>query len=71
MKKILIIGAGAGGLSTGCYGQMNGFETEIFEMGDTPGGLCTSWRRKGYVIDGCIDWLVGADADDYFHDVLN
>lgn len=71
MKKIMIIGAGAGGLSTGCYGQMNGFETEIFEMGDTPGGLCTSWRRKGYVIDGCIDWLVGADTDDYFHDVLN
>ena len=25
-----------------------------------PGGLCTSWKRKGYTFDGCIHWLVGS-----------
>ncbi len=60
MKRIVIIGAGIAGLATGCYGQMNGFETEIFEMHDKPGGLCTSWKRKGYTIDGCIHHLAGA-----------
>jgi len=60
MKKIAIIGAGIAGLSTGCYGQMNGFETEIFEMNSLPGRLCTSWKRKDYTIDGCIYHLPGA-----------
>lgn len=67
-KKIIIIGAGISGLSAGCYGQMKGYETEIFEMQNTPGGLCTSWNRKGYIFDGCIDWLVGSNPDDFLYD---
>lgn len=67
-KKIIIIGAGISGLSAGCYGQIKGFETEIFEMQKTLGGLCTSWNRKGYIIDGCIDWLVGSNPDDFLYD---
>lgn len=59
-KSIIIIGAGIAGLSAGCYGQMNGYHTQIFELHDKPGGLCTSWKRKGYTFDGCIHWLVGS-----------
>ncbi len=59
-KSILIIGAGVAGLSAGCYGRMNGYRTQIFEMHDKPGGLCTSWKRQGYTIDGCLHWLVGS-----------
>ncbi|MBO3803639.1 MAG: NAD(P)/FAD-dependent oxidoreductase [Candidatus Brockarchaeota archaeon] len=58
-KSIIVIGAGIAGLSAGCYGQMNGFRTRIFEMHTSPGGLCTSWRRGSYTIDGCLQWLVG------------
>jgi len=50
----IIIGADVAGLSAGCYGQMNGYDTKIFELHTLPGGLCTSWKRKGYVFDGCI-----------------
>ena len=59
-NSVIIIGAGFGGLSAGCYGQMNGYRTSIFEMHDKPGGLCTAWQRKGYTIDGCLHWLVGS-----------
>ncbi len=59
MKTILIIGAGIAGLSAGCYGQMNGYKTRIFELHDKPGGLCTAWKRRGYTFDGCIEWLIG------------
>ena len=59
-RSILIIGAGIAGLSAGCYSQMNGYRTQIFELHDKPGGLCTSWERKGYTVDGCIHWLLGA-----------
>ena len=40
--KVLIIGAGVSGLSVGCYLQMNGFDTELFEMHGLPGGVCTA-----------------------------
>jgi len=67
-KVIIIIGAGIAGLSTGCYGQMNGYRTQIFEMDNArPGGLCTTWKRKGYKIDGCIHWLVGSSPGNSFH----
>lgn len=62
-KSIIIIGAGIAGLSTGCYGRMNGYSTRIFEMHNIPGGLCTSWQRKGYTIDGCLHWLVGSGPE--------
>ncbi|RLG50792.1 MAG: NAD(P)/FAD-dependent oxidoreductase [Thermoproteota archaeon] len=68
-KRVVIIGAGIAGLSTGCYLQMNGYETEIFEMHSAPGGLCTSWKRKEYTFDGCIHWLVGSSPSVSVHRV--
>ena len=62
-KSLIIIGAGIAGLSTGCYGQMNGYQTQIFELHNLPGGLCTSWTRQGFTFDGCIHWLVGTDPN--------
>ena len=59
-RKVIIIGAGIAGLSAGCYLQMNGYDTEIFELHTKPGGLCAWWKRKGYTIDGCIHWWVGS-----------
>ncbi len=59
-RNVIIIGAGIAGLAAGCYLQMNGYPTTILEMGATPGGLCTSWRRDGFTFDGCIQWLLGA-----------
>jgi phytoene desaturase len=57
-KSIIIIGAGLAGLSTGCYSQMNGYQTQIFEHHTTPGGVATCWKRKGYIIDGGIHFLM-------------
>ena len=66
-KSIIIIGGGLTGLSAGCYGQMNGYKTTIFEMHDITGGVCTSWKRKGYTIDGAMNWLVGTKPGSQFH----
>ncbi|MFC2069240.1 phytoene desaturase family protein, partial [Chloroflexota bacterium] len=51
----------------GCYAQMNGFQTQIFEMHDRAGGLCTSWQRKGYNIDGCVHGLLGSSPLNPFY----
>ena len=67
MKKIIIIGGGLTGLAAGCYGRMNGYHTSIFEMHDKAGGVCTGWKRKGYTIDGAMNWLVGTKPGTNFY----
>ncbi len=57
---MIIIGAGVAGLSAGCYARMNGYRTEILEMNDTPGGLCTSWKSGGYTFDASLAGLAGS-----------
>jgi len=64
-KSILIIGGGVAGLSSGIYGQMNGFDTHILEMHTLPGGQCTAWERGGYHFDYCLHWLVGSRRNVY------
>ena len=66
-KTILIVGAGVGGLSAGCYAAMNGYRATILEMHARPGGVCTSWTRAGYVFDGCIHNLAGTSRDSRLH----
>jgi phytoene dehydrogenase-like protein len=68
-NSLIIIGAGIAGLSTGCYAQMNGYDSQIFEMHDKPGGVCTSWQRNGYTFDGCIEWLVGTSPGTPFYEI--
>lgn len=68
-KEIIIIGAGVAGLAAGCYGQMNGYRTRIFELHDLPGGLCTAWERKAYTFDGCIHYLFGSGEGQPFNQV--
>jgi len=62
-KKVIIIGSGIAGMSAGCYLQMNDYDSEIFELHKIPGGLCTAWKRKGYIFDGCIHSLGGTNPN--------
>ena len=41
-RTVIVIGGGIGGLSTGCYAQMNGYQTRVLEMHENPGGCCTA-----------------------------
>lgn len=63
-----IVGAGVAGLSVGCYLQMNGYDTQIFETQERAGGLCTAWRREAYVFDNCLQWLVGSAPGPALHE---
>lgn len=69
--NVAIIGGGVAGLSLGTYLQINGFETEIFEQHDFPGGVCTSWKRKCYLIDGGIRNMVGVKPSNGFFNLWN
>jgi phytoene dehydrogenase-like protein len=68
-KSVLIIGAGVSGLSAGCYARMNGYDARIVEAHSLPGGLCTSWQRKGYLVDGSCHWVTGSGPGSDLHRV--
>lgn len=59
----MIVGAGITGLSAGIYAARSGYRVTVLEMHDLPGGLCTSWRRKGYLFDGSVAGLAGTSPD--------
>lgn len=59
-KKVIIVGAGIAGLAAGIYARRSGFDVTILERHFIPGGLSTSWTRKGYLFEGGMHWLTGS-----------
>lgn len=53
----VIIGAGIGGLTCGCYLAKAGLKVLIVEQHHKPGGYCTSFKRKGYNFDATTHYL--------------
>jgi len=68
-KSIIVLGAGIAGLAAGCYGRMNGYQVQILEQDTRPGGLCTSWERKGYTINGGVAFLGGSGPQVNVHQI--
>ena len=60
MKKVIVIGAGISGLSAAIYAQRSGFDVTLCEQHSIAGGMCTSWKRKGYLFEGAVHWLTGS-----------
>ncbi|MGD0335834.1 MAG: NAD(P)/FAD-dependent oxidoreductase [Candidatus Omnitrophota bacterium] len=54
---VIIIGAGIGGLTCGCYLSELGFNVLIIEQHHTPGGYCTSFSRGKYRFDTSVHYL--------------
>ena len=61
-KKVVIVGAGVAGLAAGVYARRAGFDVTIYEKHIIPGGLSTSWSRKGYLFEGGMHWLTGSSS---------
>ncbi|MCL2719573.1 MAG: NAD(P)/FAD-dependent oxidoreductase [Lachnospiraceae bacterium] len=59
-QKVIVIGGGIAGLSAGIFAQKCGFDTTILESHNIAGGICTSWKRKGYLFEGGMHWLAGS-----------
>jgi len=65
--KVSIIGAGVSGMAAGCYMQMSGFQTIIYECHKSFGGLCTSWKKGEYTFESGFQWLLGSGPASPFY----
>jgi len=68
-KKVIIIGAGIAGLTAAVYTQRSGFDVTLVEQHSIVGGMCTSWKRKGYLFEGAIHWLTGSSPKSQMHQI--
>lgn len=59
-KKVIVVGAGIAGLASAIYARKSGFDVTVLEKHIIPGGLSTSWTRKGYLFEGGMHWLTGS-----------
>jgi phytoene desaturase len=50
-KKVIIIGAGLGGLSAAIHLRLKDFDVQIFEQNSCSGGKMNEYRSKGYRFD--------------------
>ncbi len=62
-NRIIVIGAGIAGLTAGIYALRSGYKVLLVERGPVPGGLCSSWRRGGYLFDGSAAGLAGTSPE--------
>jgi phytoene dehydrogenase-like protein len=59
LYDVVIIGAGIGGLTCGCYLAKAGLKVLIVEQHYKGGGYCTSFERNGFRFDAGVHYLGG------------
>lgn len=65
-KKVVIIGAGFGGLSSACVLAKNGFDVTVLEKNTWVGGRAQVWEKDGWKFDMGPSWYLIPDAFDKF-----
>jgi phytoene desaturase len=65
-KKVVIIGAGFGGLSSAAYLAKAGYQVTILEKNDQVGGRASVWEKDGFVFDLGPSWYLMPDVFDAF-----
>jgi len=50
-RKVIVIGAGVAGMATAIRLAVKGFEVEVYEKNNVPGGKLTSFKQDGFVFD--------------------
>jgi phytoene desaturase len=66
-KKVIVIGAGFGGLAAAAYLARDGYEVVVLEKNSKPGGRALVHKAKGFTFDLGPSWYMMPDVfDDFF-----
>ena len=65
-KKVVVIGAGIGGLATACLLAKKGYSVTVVEKNSKPGGRANLFEEKGYLFDMGPSWYMMPDIFEHF-----
>lgn len=66
-RKVIVIGAGFSGLSSACTLAQMGYDVEVFEKNNKPGGRASQLEEEGYLFDKGPSWYWLPDVfEDFF-----
>jgi phytoene desaturase len=69
-RKVVIIGAGIGGLATAALLAKKGYEVTVLEKNETIGGRAMSFSEKGFTFDMGPSWYLMPDAFDRYYSLF-
>lgn len=70
MEKVVIIGSGLGGLSTGLMLAKNGYDVTILEQGNQPGGCLQCFHRNGVKFETGMHFIGSAEKGQTLHRLM-
>ena len=69
--EVIIIGSGIGGLVCGCYLAKKGIKVLVVEKNKQPGGYCTSFERRGFIIDTAIHAIQNCEEGNVLYKIFS
>lgn len=71
MTKIIIIGAGIGGLATANLLARDGHEVHVYEKNSQLGGRAGQFKKDGFVFDTGPSWYLMPEVFDHYYKLFN
>lgn len=69
-KKVVIIGAGIGGLATANLLAKAGYDVHVYEKDATPGGRAGQLQKDGFTFDTGPSWYLMPDVFRHYYELL-
>ncbi|BAQ64338.1 C-3',4' desaturase CrtD [Geminocystis sp. NIES-3709] len=69
-QKVIVIGAGIGGLTTGALLARYGYDVTIYDQAIVPGGCASTFQRKGFTFDVGATQVAGLEKGGIHHRIF-
>ena len=69
-SRVVVVGAGIGGLTAGALLAHRGYEVIIFDQAIVPGGCASTFRRRGFTFDVGATQVAGLEAGGIHHRIF-
>ncbi|MFO7677342.1 MAG: phytoene desaturase family protein [Thermoplasmatota archaeon] len=70
-EKIVVVGAGFGGLSAAALLAHKGYDVNVIEKNEQVGGRASVWKKDGFVFDMGPSWYLMPDVFENFFSLFN
>ncbi len=69
--RVVVIGAGIGGLTAAALLAHRGYEVAVFDQAIVPGGCASTFRRRGFTFDVGATQVAGLEPDGIHHQLFS